>query len=169
MLEFLREFRVYLTDNSKTVFPDRCVVCGESCDCEEHYFTGRYEYEFWFFNRWKAYLSQKPKIFVPIHLACKNILATKDAKRRNICVAIILSFMGISYTLMRTIDIRFWLAAFIPALIADYLFNIYWYPRPFAFIKNRNNFEFIFGNENYAIEFKNLNKDRLYVGGVLLK
>lgn len=167
MFDFFKEFRVYICADASIKFPDKCVFCGENCKKENVEITGNHNYEIWFFNRLKTYFTPEPKIFVPIHKKCNKILNSKEAIRNKICISIVLLSMGITYLVVKKFDL-FWfaIAALIPVLIVDYSLNMYWYPKPFKFFRNQHRFEFVFGNEDYAKEFKVLNKSSLYKEGI---
>ena len=160
--------RVNIIIDSTIKFPDKCVICGEECLNEKIEITGVNDYDGWFLERWRGYLSSKPKIYVPCHNSCDENIKPKEALRLKINIGIALFSGGIYYLLRNSIDFWFWISALVSVAMANLFFNKFWYAEPFSFLKNQYKYEFNFGNKQIAAEFKELNKDNLFDIGKLI-
>jgi hypothetical protein len=169
MFRFLKEYRVYLKNDTTINFPIKCIVCGELCIKEKKEIDGYYEnYSLWFFERWKRYFSANPKICVPIHRKCDEILNRKTTFRNTILIVVFIASLGINFLITNEIDRWSLVISLIPSIIAHYTLNLCYYPEPIRFTKDDLRTRFVFGNENYTMEFKKLNKDNLFDAGKLL-
>jgi len=159
--------RVNIIKESIITFPEKCVVCGEECLNEKIEITGVNAYDGWLLERWRGYLSAKPKMNVPCHNSCNENIKPKEALRSKIITGIALFSGGIYYLLRNSIDFWFWISALVSVATANLFFNKFWYAEPFFFLKNQYKYEFVFGNKQVAEEFKELNKDNLFDIGKL--
>ena len=170
MFGFLKEYTVYLKNDSNIFFPDKCIVCGESCANEKIEVEGYYEKSTtWSLFPLIKYFPQKFKILVPLHNNCNEIVKKKESIRSAILIGIFLLLLSLLAFIENQIDEWTLVRAVIAVIIMHYFLNMFWFPTPFDFSKSELRTKFKFGSKIYADEFKKINKSILFDIGQLFQ
>ena len=170
MFGFLKEYTVYLRNDTNINFPKQCIICGQRCINEKFEVVGYYEKTTTIsFLNYKKYFPKKLKLLVPLHKYCNESLKNKDAVRNSILIGIFFVILSAIFIIEKQFDRWILVKAGIAIPIMHYLLNIFWSPIPIDISRNELRTKFKFGSKKYADEFEKLNKANLFDIGQLFQ
>ena len=170
MFGFLKEYTVYLRNDTNINFPEQCIICGQRCINEKFEIVGYYEKSKTIsFLNFKKYFPKKLKFLVPLHKKCNEGLKNKDALRNSILIGLFFVILSAIFLIKNRFDRWTWVKAGVTIPIMHYLLNIFWFPIPIDISKSDLRTKFKFGSKKYADEFEKLNKANLFDLGQLFQ